>query len=43
MVVNILLIGGFCVTAYDTFKEFHWYSAISMTASLAMLVYINGI
>lgn len=42
IVLNILLLGGFVVTAYDTFKEFHFYSAISMVASLGMLYYING-
>lgn len=43
VVLNILLVGGFGVTAYETFKNFNPWAAISMITSLGMLVYINGV
>ena len=43
VILNILLIGGFAVTAYETFKNFNPWAAVSMIISLSMLVYINGV
>jgi len=41
VVINVLLIGGFMVTAYQTFKEFSIWACISMITSLGMLFFIN--
>jgi len=40
-IVNILLIGGFAVTAYDTFRNFNPWAAFSMCVSLTVLIVIN--
>jgi len=39
--INVLLIGGFAVTAYDTFKNYNLWAAFSMCVSLAVLFVIN--
>ena len=41
MIVNALLIGGFVVTAVDTFKNYNPWSAVSTLISLVTFLVIN--
>jgi len=41
IIINGLLIGGFTVTAYDAFKNFNPFSALSMVVSMSILLLIN--
>lgn len=43
IILNILLIGGFATMAYETFKHFNPWAAISMLTTLGILIYINGV
>lgn len=42
VIINILLIGGFFVAAYEVLRNHTTWAWISMLSTLAMLVVING-
>lgn len=43
VILNVLLTGGFAVTAYETFKNHSPWAAVSMAVSLGMIMFINGV